>query len=407
MRAFRRENVENKDVTLYDPAKAYNGYTFFSTMYGQDAWLIDMNGRVVNHWVMEHMPGPYGHLLPNGNVLWQGRGPNTIEGFGGNATEIVEVDWDGNEVWRHDDPLLNHDWIRLENGNTIVNRYLEIPEDIAVNIKGGVPNSKKNGKVYSCSFQEITRDKEVVWEWKHYEHLSTETDVLCPLCPESIWGYTNAMDVFPNGNILFTLRFLNTVCILDKTTGEIIWRWGPGQGIGHPHDCSVLPNGNILVFDNGFHKKGSNEEDADISELEYSRVLEVDVKTGDIVWQYYDKTHFFYTTCCGGCQRLPNGNTLICESLRGRFFEVTPEKDIVWQYENPFLTTRPPSWPEKQWDVSNETFRCLRYSADFEGFKGKDLDPDKFEFVIQKKAEKSDAEKAKEAAYARLTKLGY
>jgi hypothetical protein len=37
-----------------------------------------------------------------------------------------------------------------------------------------------------------------------------------------------------------------------------------------------------------------------------------------------------------GCQRLPSGNTIICESDNGRFFEVTPDNEIVWEYENPY-----------------------------------------------------------------------
>jgi hypothetical protein len=32
---------------------------------------------------------------------------------------------------------------------------------------------------------------------------------------------------------------------------------------------------------------------------------------------------------------LPNGNTLITEPDPSRAFEVTPEKDIVWEYVNP------------------------------------------------------------------------
>lgn len=115
MRAFGK-NI--RDVTIYHPSRDYNAYTFFATMYGEDAWLIDMKGNVIHHWAMQHMPGPCGHLLPNGNLLWLGRSPDAIEGFGGNSTELVEVDWDGKEVWRVDDLCLNHDFIRLKNGNT-------------------------------------------------------------------------------------------------------------------------------------------------------------------------------------------------------------------------------------------------------------------------------------------------
>ena len=214
------------------------------------------------------------------------------------------------------------------------------------------------------------------------------------------------MDVFPNGDILFTLRFLNTVCILDRKSGDIKWRWGPEHAIGHPHDCTILDNGNILLFDNGFHRRPAGRDDAGLSEQEYSRVLEVNIESGKIVWEYIDKLGVFYTTFCGGTQRLPNGNTLICESMKGRFFEVTPDKEIVWEYANPFLTLHPPAW-NQGWVETNETFRCLRYGPDFEGFKGRELDPARFELVVQPRREKTDAEKAEEAVYARLTRLGY
>ena len=38
----------------------------------------------------------------------------------------------------------------------------------------------------------------------------------------------------------------------------------------------------------------------------------------------------------GGQERLPNGNTLICESLMGRFLEVTMDGEVVWEFVNPF-----------------------------------------------------------------------
>ena len=41
------------------------------------------------------------------------------------------------------------------------------------------------------------------------------------------------------------------------------------------------------------------------------------------------------TRAAGTVQRLPNGNTLIGESNRGRAFEVTPEGEVVWDYRTP------------------------------------------------------------------------
>ncbi len=388
-----------QDVKIYDSLKAYHGYTLFATMWGKDAWLIDMKGQIVQHWLMEHVPAAHGKLLPNGNLLWQGRSSEAMSEFGGNGTELIEVDWDSNEVWRYEDHLVNHDFVRLNNGNTILNRYTQIPDNIAAKIKGGIPGSERERKIWSCSFQEVTKEGDVVWEWKHYQHLDPETDILCPLCPRSIWGYTNSHDVFPNGNILCTFRFLNTIAIIEKKTGKIIWRWGPEQSLGHPHSGTVLDNGNILVFDNGLHR---NSNELGIGDVAASRVIEVNPKNNEIEWEYRDSNApDFYTAIAGGAQRLPNGNTLICESTKGRFFEVTPDKEIVWEYISPFTVRRPLYWG---WTLANTVFQAHRYGPDYEGLKGKTLDPNRFEWVIREKGAKTSEE---EKALSRLKKLGY
>lgn len=395
--AFTRKLTQ--DVTIYDSSKAYNGYTLFAPMWGKNAWLIDMKGRVVHRWLMKHVPAAHGKLLPNGNLLWQGRGSQALEGFGGNGTELVEVDWDGNEIWRHNDLFVNHDFVRLNNGNTILNKLVQTPDNIAAKIKGGIPGTEREGKIWSCCFQEITKEGNVVWEWKHYEHLDPETDILCPLCRRYEWGLTNSIDVFPNGNIVCTFRRLNTIAVIDKKTGDIIWRWGPEYALGHPHSCSVLDSGNILLFDNGLHRKGKEPGMADVAA---SRVIEVNPRTDEVAWEYRDpNAPNFYSAICGGAQRLPNGNTLICESTKGRLFEVTPDKEIVWEYLSPFVVRRPPYWG---WTLSTYIFEAHRYGPDYEGLTGKTLDPNRFEWVIREKGAKTVRE---EVILSRLKKVGY
>lgn len=77
---------------------------------------------------------------------------------------------------------------------------------------------------------------------------------------------------------------------------------------------------------------------------DYSRVLEFDPTTLEIVWQYTpleaglvipETAYNFYGPTISGMQRLPNGNTLICEGDYGRLFEVTREHETVWEYQNP------------------------------------------------------------------------
>ena len=48
-----------------------------------------------------------------------------------------------------------------------------------------------------------------------------------------------------------------------------------------------------------------------------------------------------------GANRLPNGNTLICESVSGTILEVTPEGKTVWKYINPDSGSAPTGMPTR------------------------------------------------------------
>ena len=393
----------SQDVEIHDESKAFPGYTLFSPMFEKSAWLVDMNGRVVNHWEMKHPPGVHGKLLPNGNLMWLGRGTGAIEELGGNATELVEVDWDGNEVWRYDDPFLHHDFIHLENGNVVVLRFVNIPKETQKHIKGGVPGTELNGEILGVSVAEVNRNKEIIWEWKNHEHFDFERDIECPLANRMVWGYTNSVDLFPNGDVLLSIRHFNTVVRVDRKTGDIIWRWGPEHLLGHQHCARILDNGHILIFDNGLHRRPFKPGDPpEISSLEVSRAVEVDPKTDEIVWEYIDPLHLMYTNFCGSAQRLPNDNTLICESRTGTFYEVTKDKEVVWKYVSPFVVDRPGIWG---WTASKLIFQAHRYGLKFEGFKGKDLDPERFEWSLQRKSDNVVDEEA--LVRSRLSKVGY
>ena len=55
----------------------------------------------------------------------------------------------------------------------------------------------------------------------------------------------------------------------------------------------------------------------------------------------------FYSSFISGAQRLSNGNTLICSGTNGTIFEVTPDKEIVWKYVNPFKNEVPAGEPPR------------------------------------------------------------
>ena len=93
--------------------------------------------------------------------------------------------------------------------------------------------------------------------------------------------------------------------------------------------------------------------------MPFSRVIEVNPATNEIVWKYQEAREFnFFSPRISNAVRLPNGNTLINEGSFGRFFEVTREGDVVWEYVNPYFG--PPTQAVKL--QQNNVFRIYRYS---------------------------------------------
>ena len=158
------------------------------------------------------------------------------------------------------------------------------------------------------------------------------------------------------------------VYIISKKTGKIVYRIGPeyqsrpelremGPIIG-PHHSHVIPKGlpgagNIMVFDNGgaggYGAPNPGAPTGVGNAIRYSsRVIEFNPITLKVVWEYsaasagfvaFDDYKFF-SHYVSSAQRLPNGNTLITEGADGRIFEVTCEKEVVWEYINPYFDNK-------------------------------------------------------------------
>ena len=351
-------------LTVYKPERAYQGYTLFAPLSGTDVYLIDMRGSVVHRWQVPFRPASYGYLLEDGHLLFGGQTGKAPVNFGGSGGVVMEADWDGSILWEYREDTLHHDFCRMDNGNTMLLGWEPTPTEPATRIKGGKLGTEPEMGIWSDYFREVTSDGKVAWEWHAYEHLDTETDLLCPLHTREEWTHANACEVLPDGNLLTSFRLLDTVAIIDKSSGEFIWKWGKEE-LGHQHDPNPLENGNILIFDNGWHSIKATQP--------RSRIIEVNPKTDQIEWQYETRPPWeFFSSFISGAQRLPNGNTLICEGMTGRLFEITTEGETVWEYINPFFGD------DDRLGRTNHVFRAYRYGPDFPGFRGKDLSPQRY-----------------------------
>ena len=338
-----------------------------------------MQGRVVNTWNTD--PERIGEAwfmrrLPTGNWMSlnyyvshadSDNGLSLNSSRGEFYTEIVEHDWDGNAVWRYQSPgeaRLSHDMARLQNGNTLVikDSQVEIP---AICDK----------PFDDFHFVEVDPEGNTVWEWHVVDHFEEfgYSEAAKQLMRQRGGGMllNNTLSVLPGnalekkdarfakGNILGSQRSTNTIYIVDKKSGEVVWNWGRGRGqlVGQ-HQPVMLHNGNILIYDNGGNGGYPTRTRF------YTRLIEIDPVSGETVWEYAHEPHTFketarfFSSSWGSVQRLPNGNTVSLDCHKGRLFEVTPSGEIVWEYISPF------AWGRGTTVLDSGMFRTYRYGYD-------------------------------------------
>jgi len=234
----------------------------------------------------------------------------------------------------------------------------KVPRAFVPHIRGGIPGSEVHGDVYGDVVREITPDSTEVWTWRAHEHLDPGLEVIHPQDGRHHWPMANAVSELSDGSLALSFRNVSTVVIIDRTTGAVTWRLGHDV-LAQQHYPYELPNGNLLIFDNGAYRRQSW--------LTYSRVIEVSRQTKEIVWEYVDKPpQNFFSSYISSAQRLPNGNTLIAEGAFGRIFEVTMAGETVWEYVVPHFA----SWQAPGEPVSvtrgeqNAIFRAFRYARE-------------------------------------------
>lgn len=398
-------------VTKYDAGKSFGGYTLFApTVKSTTTYLINMEGDIVHTWESKYPPGLYATLLPNGNLLRSASLPDQPVKIGGAGGMIQEIDWNGKVVWEYtmNSPteVQHHCFDRMPNGNTLILGWeKKTPEEfVKKGRKAGtfpdeVTIKKQPVRDFWVDFvREVDKNGKTVWEWHAWDHIGTgpqQLDINYRL-PAAVgagydsfdWSHFNTLEYLPKTNqILMNSRNLSEIYIVDKKSGTIVQRWGnpsaSGQGakpgwyddgsqqLFGSHHATMLPNGNLQIFDNGSERPEGNR----------SRVVEVDLKTGKIVWQYAAKgANSFFSFRQGAAQRLPNGNVMVTSTQQGHVFEITPAGEVVWEFVNPVMKGQikgifadGAEAVDNHQSFSNMIHRAYRYAPDYAGLQGKDL----------------------------------
>jgi hypothetical protein len=317
-------------VTTYDKASAYEGYNFYTSGDRPGAVLMSMDGKIIHQWELsfaEAFPNATrDDRQSNGAHHWRRakllKNGDVIVVFGGLG--IMRVDKDSKLLWAAYNRA-HHDAQIMPNGDiyTLTRRSHMVPR---VNKRSPIAEDyisllDSNGtEKASWSVLEAVEKWQGPRIWnpkaqKKGDIFHTNAILLLER------DYTDQHPAFTKGRVLTSMRQLDALALIDLQTNEVVWtHTGKFRG---QHDPRMLADGKLLFFDNNGRKKSS-------------AVIELNLQTGRPAWRFAGtEEQPFHTRFCGTAARLPNGNTLVTESDNGRAFELTPDKKIVWEFQNP------------------------------------------------------------------------
>ena len=236
----------------------------------------------------------------------------------------------------------NHDFQLLSNGHAIMLAYDIQIIDMSKIIEGGRPDAEVTGSI----IQELDVDRNVVYQWRCWDHIPITDSYKDITKPRFDYIHVNSVELDNDGHIVLSCRETSEILKISRETGETIWRMG-----GKNNDFTILgdheenapryfklqhfvrrmPNGNIIMFDNG--------ADKDNPQRDYSRAVEYAMdeenNTATMVWEFRHDPDILALTG-GKVVRLPNGNTSInwggaVGSGAPAYSEVNPAGDLIYE----------------------------------------------------------------------------
>lgn len=376
------EKTTNTTSGIVSNTEPFQGYILYTHMNsGFTTYLINETKQIVHTWFSPFL-GMDAHLLKNGNLLRTRYLFNPFFSALGGCTGGVEIrDWKGTLLWSFRlssfQTCLHHDIEPLPNGNILMIAWEKKTRNDAIN--AGCNPDLISGLSKSTDYIiEVDPTKpsgqNIVWEWHAWDHLIQDYDStkanynIVGEHPELIdinFGHHNQSKELFHVNsldyneefdqLLMSVRNFDEIWVIDHSTttseaaghiggnsgkgGDLLYRWGNPQSyergnisdkkFDDQHDARwIQPEcpgaGHMTVFSTFTVEEIIPPVDSNGS---YYREPGCAYGPEDPVWSYNESDGY------SGAQRLPNGNTLFCNAAKDIFSVITPEKNIVWNYQ--------------------------------------------------------------------------
>lgn len=366
------------------------GLRLYGVMNTNDIYLVDNAGAVVHTWPSSHPLATAVYLLEDGSLLRTI--PDGVSPAPGGGGRLQRVAFDGTVLWdyRYNGPgvLSHHDLAPLPNGNVLLIAWED--KTAAEAIAAGRDPALMPGAVFRPDhIVEVQptgpTSGAIVWEWHVWDHLIQDhdpaaanfgvvgnhperIDINYPGDPNSVidWNHCNGIDYDPiHDRVLLSARTQSEVWVIDHSTttaeaatgsggrwgrgGDLLYRWGspaayrdsaPQILFGQHAPTVIVPGrpgaGHVMVFNNLVTASSSAVHEFDLPMDATGAFLTTPTglpQAPAIVWSY--AAPGFFSPVMSNAERLPNGNTLICNGRDHTLFEVDAGGATVWQHVAP------------------------------------------------------------------------
>lgn len=326
--------------------KAYPGYTLITKDDTQIA-LIDMEGKAVHSWRLpftkvwspsiregDNFTKPpvfgYAQIMQNGDVIalyHTDDRKSLIYGLG-----LVRMDRQAKLIWQyganvHDDFYVAADgkiYTLLQNltrGLPLPDVNYSKPPVMTDSIAILSPDGKEEAQIDVLQAFLGTPFEQYLYSLGNGMRYTLANAVM-PLEKD----LADKFPMFKTGDILITVANIDTIAVIRPDTGKVIW--ASRNMWRRPYHARFLDNGNIMLYDTRGYYDGTR--------ITKPRVLQINPATLGVSWSYVQKDKNEDTGKMTGMQQmLPNGNVLITQEDAGQIVEVSPDKQVVWQYNYP------------------------------------------------------------------------
>lgn len=308
---------------LYDVGmeRLPNGNFYFGNITTSSIYEVDMYGRLVNSWDMQGYIFHHNvQVKPDGNFLINAEDPNSIHLNGQGTAEdyVIEIDrQSGNIVKVWDFKQI------LDENRLVMGEFYDM---------GNVDWLHINAVIYDPS------DETIIISGRHQGLIKVDYDdnVKWVIAPHEGWG-ENRLGQDCNDFLLTAVNnnqsaYNNAIQNGFENADDFEWAW-------YQHAPMLMPNGNVMVFDNGPSRNFDNNNEKYSRAVEYK--INEEARTIQQVWQYgKERGPETHATIISDVDYLPQtGNILFSpgfeifngqEDLGGRIIELDYDTKEVY-----------------------------------------------------------------------------